>query len=74
MRYSEALELYGQCRHRVTITAPLNLPDAELHTDPYVLGCSIKVTAKRTTAGSQAPIAELFDLIAARSYQGRPGV
>jgi len=35
----QTLKLYGQCHHRVQVAGPLELPEAVLPIDSYVLGC-----------------------------------
>jgi len=51
----------GQKHHRVPVAGPLNLPDADLPVDPYLLGCWLgDGTAK---AGSITKGSDLFEIL-----------
>lgn len=63
-----SLRHYGQHHHRIPVAGPLQTPPAELHIDPYVLGCWLGDGAKDCGLVTK-PDDELFDLIAARGYQ-----
>ena len=67
----DTLFRYGQRQHRVPVSAPLDLPPAELPIDPYLLGCWLG--DGNLTAGKITKDPELFDLLAQDGHRvGKP--
>jgi hypothetical protein len=65
------LRQHGQHHHRVQVAGALDLPDAALPIDPYVLGCWLgdgSAASGRVTSGDP----EIFDLIRACGYEVGP--
>jgi replicative DNA helicase len=81
---ASSLRAHGRHNHAIPAARPLELPDADLPVDPYVLGCLLgagsSARAFRTAADWEWVAEEfrsagypVFDRIAARSRLGVPG-
>ncbi|MER7213140.1 hypothetical protein ABT340_39265 [Streptosporangium sp. NPDC000239] len=68
---AETLKLYGTRQHRVPVAEPLNLPDAVLPVEPYVLGVWLG-DGKHTSGEITKPDDELYDNIVACGYEVGP--
>ncbi|PRX66158.1 LAGLIDADG DNA endonuclease family protein [Nonomuraea fuscirosea] len=65
------LKAYGKTHHRVPVAEPLNIPQAALRIEPYVLGCWLG-DGKHTSGEISSQDQEIFDNIEACGYTVGP--